>query len=137
MLQFRKDMLTAAIATAIYLKPSEINACLKNVTYDKEEGVKQISWLLDVLQFQSTLAYLKDPPPAYPLPPVDIIGGVNNISALVGNGTYLNEYDIEVSGVKNLKSRPVDPDFTCMLTFHHLLNSIFSNVFADLFCWDR
>jgi len=50
----------------------------------------------NVFQFHSTLAYLKNPPPGYPLPAVDLIEGLKNISATITSGRYTNEYDIEV-----------------------------------------
>ena len=65
--------------------------------HDIDKDTKQIAWLQDILQFQSTLAYLKAPPPSYPLPAVDLVGDLNNISTFVANGKYSNEYDIEVS----------------------------------------
>lgn len=48
--------------------------------YDQDRGTRQIAWMKDVCQSQSTLAYLSNPPLTYPLPAVDIIGGLDNIS---------------------------------------------------------
>lgn len=83
-------------ATAIAFKPSEAYACLKSVPYDRRTDTEQIEWIVDALQFQSTLAYLKNPPSSYPLPAVDLIGGLNNIKTSIASGEYTNEYDIEV-----------------------------------------
>ena len=64
--------------------------------YDGDTDTEQVAWIQDVLQFQSTLAYLKNPPPSYPLPAVDLVGGLDNISTSIANEDYTNEYDIEV-----------------------------------------
>ena len=48
------------------------------------------------LQFQTTLAYLKDPPPAYMQPAVDLLGGLDAISTKAAAGQYQNEYDFEL-----------------------------------------
>jgi hypothetical protein len=66
------------------------------VPYDQSKDTKQVAWIQDLVQFQSTLAYLKNPPPGYPLPAVDLSGGLNNISTAIASGKYTNEYDIEV-----------------------------------------
>lgn len=48
-----------------------------------------------MLQFQSTLSYLKDPPEGYANEGVDIEGGLDDIKSKVQNGNYGNEYDFE------------------------------------------
>lgn len=48
-----------------------------------------------MVEFQSTLAYLKDPPAGWPNEPVDIIAGLDDIASKVNDGTYTNEYDFE------------------------------------------
>lgn len=88
--------LTMSLATRVELQPSEVYACLHSVPYDRDTDVKQIAWIENLFQFQSTLAYLKDPPPSYPLPAVDIFDELRNISASIASGQYTNEYDIEV-----------------------------------------
>jgi hypothetical protein len=48
------------------------------------------------LQFQSTLAYLKDPPIGYTLPGVDILGGLAQIKRNVKKSFYGSQWDFEV-----------------------------------------
>lgn len=48
-----------------------------------------------MVEFQSTLSYLKDPPTGWPNEAVDLIAGVNDIGSKVNDGTYTNEYDFE------------------------------------------
>ena len=51
----------------------------------------------DTLQFQSTLAYLKDPPPSYQQPAVDLLEGLEHLQEAINNGTFHNEYEFEAS----------------------------------------
>lgn len=48
-----------------------------------------------MVQFQSTLEYVKNPPQGYVNEGVDIIAGLNDIDSKVNNGDYTNEYDFE------------------------------------------
>jgi hypothetical protein len=48
-----------------------------------------------MVEFQSTLAYLKNPPKGWPNEPVDILAGLDDIASKVNGGTYTNEYDFE------------------------------------------
>src|SRR5690349_10659476 len=48
-----------------------------------------------MVQFQSTLEYLKNPPDGYSNDPVDIVGGLDEIGNKVNNGDYDNEFDFE------------------------------------------
>ena len=54
-----------------------------------------------MVEFQSTLAYIKDPPKGYANEGVDIMSGLNDIGKKVSDGDYKNEYDFE-SDVANL-----------------------------------
>lgn len=48
-----------------------------------------------MVQFQSTLSFLKTPPQGYNNDAVDLIGGLDDIGNKVKNGDYKNEYDFE------------------------------------------
>ena len=50
-----------------------------------------------ILQFQTTAAYLKDPPPSYQQPATDLYGGLADIRSNVQSGGYANEYEFEVA----------------------------------------
>ncbi|KAI5920368.1 peptidase S41 family protein [Camillea tinctor] len=52
------------------------------------------------VEWQSTLAWLKDPPASYMLPPVDIQGGLDNISATATAGGFASEYDFQLAIVQ-------------------------------------
>ena len=46
-------------------------------------------------QWQSTHAWLKDPPQGYMLPATDILGGLDNISSNAETGKYKSEYEFQ------------------------------------------
>lgn len=48
-----------------------------------------------MIEFQSTLLYLKDPPTGWPNEAVDLMAGLDDIASKVNDGTYTNEYDFE------------------------------------------
>lgn len=54
-----------------------------------------ITSLKQMLEFQSTLSYLKSPPEGYPNDGVDLMAGLDDIDSKVTNGDYDNEYDFE------------------------------------------
>ncbi|KAL8727200.1 MAG: hypothetical protein Q9181_005802 [Wetmoreana brouardii] len=60
---------------------------LNNANYPKKSGYK----------FQSTLAYLRNPPTTYQQPPVDLLAGIDAIQQAVNKGVYQNEYDFEAA----------------------------------------
>lgn len=47
------------------------------------------------MQFQSTLAYLKDPPSSYQQPAVDFMASLQSIQDRIDSGYYKNEYAFE------------------------------------------
>lgn len=51
----------------------------------------------DTLQFQSTLAYLKNPPASYKQPAVDLVAGLEYLQQQITAGVFQNQYDFEVS----------------------------------------
>lgn len=70
-------------------------ACLKSVPIIQSAASNTITELKQMIQFQSTLAYLKNPPTGYVNAAVDLIAGLDTINTKVQNGTYDNEYDFE------------------------------------------
>jgi hypothetical protein len=49
------------------------------------------------VQWQSTLAWLKDPPASYMLPPTDIEGSLDTFAAMAGAGQFQSEYDFQLA----------------------------------------
>lgn len=51
----------------------------------------------DTLQFQSTVAYLKDPPASYKQQPVDLFGELAKIQQGIDEGLFPNQYAFEAT----------------------------------------
>ncbi|KAL9121300.1 MAG: hypothetical protein Q9187_002143 [Circinaria calcarea] len=84
-------------ATTLPIVPiQDAYACLKSVPIFEKDALALIDGLEPYLQFQSTLAYLKKPPKAYPLPGVDLIDGLQQIRANVQSGNYGGEYAFQL-----------------------------------------
>ena len=56
-----------------------------------------IKYYNDTIQFQSTLAYLKNPPSTYQQPAVDILGGLEQLQRDVARGVFTNQYAFEAT----------------------------------------
>lgn len=65
--------------------------CLQSVPLDAKGATTQIDGIKTFVQFQSTLAYLDDPPKGYLYPAVDIMGALEQISNNLAQGKYSNE----------------------------------------------
>jgi hypothetical protein len=58
-------------------------------------ALRFISYYNTTLQFQSTTAFLKNPPKGYKQPAVDVFARLQLIKANVKSGFYQNQYDFE------------------------------------------
>lgn len=78
-----------------YLEADIALQCLQSVPVDVKGDALQLDGILAFANFQSTLAYLKNPPPGYMYPAVDILAELQNLkSKLISNG-YTNEFDVQ------------------------------------------
>jgi hypothetical protein len=71
--------------------------CLQSVPNKPEPAKKLIDSLQAFVQWQSTLAWLKNPPSSYMLPATDIVQRLNNISATAVAGRFASEYDFQLA----------------------------------------
>jgi hypothetical protein len=69
------------------------------VPFDADVATRFMKYLNDTVQFQSTLAFLKDPPPEYQQKGVDIQTGINNIQQAIDSGQFAQygQYAFEAS----------------------------------------
>ncbi|KAG0650397.1 Peptidase S41 family ustP [Hyphodiscus hymeniophilus] len=67
-------------------------SCLESSTINSDLAVSFIAELSKYVEFQSTLSYLKDPPSDYQYPPVDILGGLSDISTKAAAGGFSGQY---------------------------------------------
>ncbi|KAI1873143.1 uncharacterized protein JN550_003396 [Neoarthrinium moseri] len=71
--------------------------CLQSVPNKLEPAKKLVNSLQAFVQWQSTLAWLKNPPSSYTLPATDIVGRLSNISATSASGRFASEYDFQLA----------------------------------------
>lgn len=66
--------------------------CLTSVPFHPAVATQLLQYYKETLQFQSTLAYLKNPPPSYQQPAVDLLEGLERIQRGIDNGAFPNQY---------------------------------------------
>ncbi|KAH7327288.1 hypothetical protein BKA65DRAFT_406328, partial [Rhexocercosporidium sp. MPI-PUGE-AT-0058] len=71
--------------------------CLTSVPLDKEAAIGLIDYFRPYLEFQSTLAWLKDPPESYQQTAVDLMGGLDNITSQISHDSFANQYEFELA----------------------------------------
>ena len=71
--------------------------CLISAPFNATVALAFLSYYNDTIQFQSTLAYLKDPPPSYQQPSIDVQASLNTIAEMIEAGEFENEYVFEVA----------------------------------------
>lgn len=71
--------------------------CLKSVPFNPDVATRFIRYYNDTLQFQSTSAYLKNPPASYQQPAVDLFRGLEQIQEDIIQGRFLNQYSFEAT----------------------------------------
>lgn len=76
--------------------------CLTSVPFYPAVAKRFIKYWNETVQFQSTLAYLKNPPVGYQQPAVDIVGELQRIQDQIEAGSYTNQYDFEVDVQQNV-----------------------------------
>ncbi|KAF2799804.1 hypothetical protein K505DRAFT_413446 [Melanomma pulvis-pyrius CBS 109.77] len=69
--------------------------CLKNVPFDPAVATRFIHYYNQTLQFQSTLALLKNTPEGYQQPSIDVVQELWQIQGKVDAGLYQNQYVFE------------------------------------------
>lgn len=71
---------------------------------DVRGNKKQLQGVKTLSDFQSTLDILINPIEGYPYPGVDIIGGLDELSDRLDDGSYNNEYDFQIDLFKLIQS---------------------------------
>ena len=81
----------------VLFRASDAYDCLITAPFNATVASGLLSYYKDLLQFQSTLAYLKDPPPSYQQPRIDVLASLDALQAQVQAGAFKTEYDFEVA----------------------------------------
>ncbi|KKZ66436.1 hypothetical protein EMCG_07827 [[Emmonsia] crescens] len=69
--------------------------CLVSIPINRGDALRLIDGLTSFWKWQSTIDFLKDPPPGYLLPASDLVGELANIRSKVSKGKYNNEYEFQ------------------------------------------
>jgi hypothetical protein len=92
--------------------PAELAVqCLQSVPLDKDGNIQLINDLKVYLEWQSNLAFLKNPPPEYTEQPVDLMGEMESMQKQLSAGGYSNEYDFQLD-LNQLFNRAYDNHLT-------------------------
>ncbi|KAK3389421.1 peptidase S41 family protein [Podospora didyma] len=78
--------------------------CLQTVPNKIEPAQRLVKSLKAFVQWQSSLAFLRDPPQSYGFPAVDIQSGLDSISAKAAAGGFANEFDFQLAIVQLITS---------------------------------
>lgn len=84
--------------------------CLTSVPFNSAVATRFIKYYNDTIQFQSTLAYLKNPTPSYQQPAIDILAGLEQIQKDTAKGVFANQYAFEAT-LQNLVYSAHDAHF--------------------------
>ncbi|KAH9222504.1 hypothetical protein DL95DRAFT_454511 [Leptodontidium sp. 2 PMI_412] len=79
------------------LKPSLAYACLQSSGIDNQLAASYVVELKKYIQFQSSIAYLKNPPADYFYPPVDLLGGLDDITSKAAAGEFTSQYEFDLA----------------------------------------
>ena len=73
----------------------EVFRCLSTVPFNPAVASRFVRYFNDSLQFHSTLSYLKQPPPGYQQPAVDLVHELGVIQSRIDGSQFRNEYEFE------------------------------------------
>ncbi|KFY08290.1 hypothetical protein V492_06364, partial [Pseudogymnoascus sp. VKM F-4246] len=84
----------------LYLRGNSIPAatgyaCLTSVPFDSETGIATVENFKKFSEFHSTLGDIKNPGVGYANEPVDILGMLDNVIAMIKQGKIKNQYQFE------------------------------------------
>jgi hypothetical protein len=74
---------------------SDAYECLSSVPFNPAVATRFVKYWNETVQFQSTLAYLKNPPEGYQQPAVDVKEELQKIQDRINSGFYTNQYAFE------------------------------------------
>jgi hypothetical protein len=82
---------------SVNLPASVAHDCLISIPLNATDASAFIDYYRTYLNFQSILAFLKDPPASYQQPAVDLLGGLDIIQADDASGRLKKQYDFETA----------------------------------------
>jgi hypothetical protein len=82
-------------AHSLFVPAEWANECLTSVPLVKDTALLNVAAVRNYWNFQTTLAYLADPPSDYVGQKVGLMAGLDNITDNINNNVYQNEYEYE------------------------------------------
>lgn len=86
------------------VRPSVGTACRKSLPLIREQNLALLDYLQPYMEYQSTIELLKNPPPEYLLPGVDIVGGMQAIRQKLKDNGYQSQFDV-MTDLQNIVSK--------------------------------
>lgn len=100
------------LATGLFQVSADIAlACQLSAPFDQKLSIEQIYYFVPYINFESDLAYLKNPPSTYLISAVDILGDLNDIRQNASAGIYTNQYAFDAA-ITNLVGKAHNGHFT-------------------------
>lgn len=102
--------------------------CINSVPINQTAALDLIKTIRPYWEWQSTLAYLKDPPAEYVekiQDPIDVFAELDDLEAKVSGGSITKEYEVSAKEVWDsrrfaMRTRGVRPDSFVTRDIHHL-----------------
>lgn len=83
--------------TELVFEAKIVYECLTSVPFNDAVATRFLNYYNETMQFQSTLAYLKNPPASYQQPSVDFIFELGRIQTAINTGVFKNQYEFEAT----------------------------------------
>ncbi|CAO2651399.1 Nn.00g039690.m01.CDS01 [Neocucurbitaria sp. VM-36] len=90
------DIIDSVNGGYAYFYATDAYDCLTSVPFNSAVATRFVDYINTTVQFQSTLAYLKNPPSEYQQPAVNVLAGLQSIKNNVTKGVYKNQYQFEI-----------------------------------------
>lgn len=88
--------LAAQPSASPYIGVFDASDCLTSVPIAMQGDLTLLHEVGIYSQWQTTLAYLSNPPTGYLQPPVDIVAKLDNITSALQSGAYTDEYLFQI-----------------------------------------
>ncbi|CAH0047098.1 unnamed protein product [Clonostachys solani] len=108
--------------------------CSISVQLVPDDALKTINYLKNYSDFDTTLSFLKKPPPSYQKPAIDIMGRLEQVADNVRNGKYTSyrEFEIDIWAITSESSEEhFDIDLGLLARFSWFLNDTIVSLSRD------
>ncbi|KAJ5980492.1 Interphotoreceptor retinol-binding [Penicillium waksmanii] len=78
--------------------------CLKSMPFESDRATIFLTNVRKILEFQSTVDFLKSPPSGYKMPSVDLLGGIDTILDKAKGDGYSSQFEMDLETSNLIKS---------------------------------